>query len=156
MKKILVISLLVFTLVAGVYGDNFKKGGKYLTGQIGLNSYAVPFGASFGLGLSSNIEVGATLMTYLLGGWSAIQMSGDMFYHFTSLDIPVDLFAGGSIGYFTNIGGGVVYSSGIIFMPGFGARYFLKNNLAISLRLYFSITKGLSGVGSILGLTIVL
>jgi len=156
MKKILLVALLMFSLIIGVYGDNFEKGGKYLTGQIGINSYAIPFGASFGFGLSNNIEVGATVMAYFWSGISVIQPSADIFYHFTSLDIPVDLFAGGSIGYAVVSGGGISFASEIYVSPVLGARYFFKDNLAVSLRLYFSVTGGLSGVGSLLGLTLVL
>ena len=159
MKKTLLIASLILMLTFGTLtasDDYFVKGGKYLTGQLGINSWAIPFGASFGVGITDNIEVGATVMAYFWSGISVIQPSADAMYHFTTLDIPVDVFAGASLGYAVVSGGGMTFASELYLSPMIGARYFFKDNLAVSLRLYFSVLGDLGGVGSVLGLTLVL
>ncbi|MCK4888941.1 MAG: hypothetical protein KAS97_03360 [Candidatus Aminicenantes bacterium] len=156
MKKFLLITLLVFILIAGVNGKDFEKGDKYLTGQIGLNTYAIPIGASFGLAITDNIEVGGTVMAYFWDGITVIQPSADAMYHFTSLELPVDLFAGASLGYLLAMGDGVTYSGGLSLTPMIGARYFFKDNLAVSLKVFFSVLGDMSGAGGLLGVTLVL
>jgi len=148
--------LLVLIMTAGVSGKDFEKGQKFLTGQVGLNSNAVPFGASFGLAITDNIEVGATVMAYFWSGISVIQPSADAMYHFTSLELPVDLFAGASLGYAVVSGGGMTFASEIYLSPMIGARYYFQDNLAVSLRVYFSILGDLSGAGGLLGITYIL
>ncbi|MEN8154398.1 MAG: hypothetical protein ABFR75_10285 [Acidobacteriota bacterium] len=163
-SKILIFVLSLILVSAFTFSaDNFEKGGKYLTPQIGLNSYAIPFGASFGVGITDNIEVGGTLMLQFWGdigfSFTVIQPSLDAFYHFTSLDLPVDLFAGASLGYsvFSSDNDYFgVFASSLYLSPMVGARYFIKDKLAISLKLYFSILGELGGVGTVLGATLVL
>jgi len=169
MKKFLIILislifLLTLTVNAGTY---FKKGGKYLTPQLGLNSYAVPFGVSYGMGITDNIEVGGTVMAYFWSdawySYSVITPSLDVLYHFTSLKLEsFDLFAGLTIGY------SIVswssdyydyaesYGSSLFLSPNIGARYFFNKKFAVSLRAYFSAIGDLSGGGGLLGLTIVM
>lgn len=156
MKKILLITLLMVTLIFGAYGEDFEKGQKFLTGQVGIDTYAIPFGASFSLALTDNIEVGATAMFIFIDGFTVITPSGDVMYHFTSLDLPVDLFAGASIGYLVAMGDGVTYNGGLSLTPMIGARYFFKDNLAVSLKVFFSILGDMSGVGGLLGVTLIL
>lgn len=156
MKKTLLVLLLVFVMISGVYGEDFEKGQKFLTGQVGLNSNAIPFGASFSVAITDNIEVGGTVMAYFWSGISVIQPSADAMYHFTKLELPVDLFAGASIGYAVVSGGGMTFASEIYLSPMIGARYFFKDNLAVSLRIYFSVLGDLSGAGGVLGLTLIL
>lgn len=163
-SKFLIFILAVLLITSFAYSaDNFKKGGKYLTPQIGLNSYAIPFGASFGLAITDNIEAGGTVMAYFWSdfgySFTIIQPSADLFYHFTNLDLPVDLFAGASLGFSvfsSDTGYSGLYKSSIFLSPFLGARYFLKDKLAISLKLYFSVLGELGGVGTLLGVTIVL
>ena len=156
MKKFLLITLLVFILIAGVNGKDFEKGDKYLTGQIGLNSYAIPFGASYSMAITDNIEAGATAMFIFVDGFTVIIPTADVMYHFTSLELPVDLFAGASLGYLLAMGDGVTYSGGLSLTPMIGARYFFKDNLAVSLKVFFSVLGDMSGAGGLLGVTLVL
>lgn len=163
MKKFLLVTLLVFILIAGVNAEDFEEGQKFLTGQIGLNSYAIPFGGSYTMALTDNIEVGATLMVQFWGdlgfSFTVITPSAEVYYHFTSLELPIDLFAGASLGYsiFSSnneyIG---VFASSMYLSPLIGARYFFKENLAVSLKLFFSVLGEFGGVGTLLGITYVL
>lgn len=163
MKKTLLITLLMFTLIFGAYGKDFEKGQKFLTGQIGLNSYAIPFGASFTLALTDNIEAGATLMVQFWGdfgySFTVITPSADVYYHFTTLELPVQLFAGLSLGYSIfsgSTGYGGLFASSLYLSPVIGARYFFSDKLAVSLKLFFSILGEFGGVGTLLGVTLVL
>jgi len=156
MKKFLLITLLIFILIAGVNGEDFEKGQKFLTGQIGLDSYAIPLGASYSMAITDNIEAGITGMFIFVDGFTIIIPTGDVMYHFTSLELPVDLFAGASIGYLLALGDGVTYSGGLSLTPMIGARYFFKDNLAVSLKVFFSVLGDMSGAGGLLGVTLVL
>ncbi len=169
MKKFLiflisVIFLLTLTVSAKSY---FKKGGKYLTPQIGLNSYAVPFGVSYGMGITDNIEVGGTVMAYFWSdawySYSVITPSLDVLYHFTKLKLQsFDLFAGATLGYSIvswssdHHDNGGSYGSSLFLSPNIGARYYFNKKFAISLRAFFSAVGDLTGVGALLGLTIIM
>ena len=169
MKKFLIVLIsLIFLLTLTVSAKTyFKKGGKYLTPQLGLNSYAVPFGVSYGMGITDNIEVGGTVMAYFWGddwySYSVITPSLDVLYHFTKLDIQsFDLFAGVTLGYsivswssdYYDYGGS--YGSSLYLSPNIGARYYFNEKFAVSLRAYFSAVGDLSGGGGLLGLTIIM
>lgn len=151
-SKILIFVLSLMLVSALTFSaDNFEKGGKYVTPQIGLNSWAIPIGASYGIGFTENIEIGGTVMAYFFDGISVIVPSADAMYHFTELDLPVDLFGGASLGYTIYSGGGDMFLT-----PFLGARYFFKDNLAVSFKAYFSILGTYKGVGGFLGVTLVL
>jgi hypothetical protein len=144
--------VLCSTLFLGA--QEFTKGGKYLTPQIGLNSYTVPIGANFEYGISDNVGIGGSLMLWLGSGWTVINPSGEVAYHFTKIEVDkLDVFAGGSIGfsiYSSDFGTG---SSGIFLSPFGAARYYFSDKMAGMLKLYFSITGDWNGVGAIIGLT---
>ena len=156
MKKTLLVMLVVFVMITGVYGEDFEKGQKFLTGQVGLDSYAIPFGGSYSFALTDNIEAGATAMFIFVDGFTVILPSADVMYHFTSLELPVDLFAGVSLGYLLAMGDGVTYAGGLSLTPMIGARYFFKDNLALSLKVFFSVLGDMSGAGGLLGVTLLL
>ncbi len=166
MKKSLLIVLLVMLMTVGTLtaGDtSFEKGQKFITGQIGLNSYAIPFGASYSMALTDNIEVGATLMLQMWSdfgfSFTVFTPSVDAYYHFTSLDLPVDLFAGASLGYSvfsSDTGYFGTYASSLYLSPLVGARYFFNDKLAVSLKLFFSVMGEFGGVGTLLGVTLLL
>ncbi len=168
MKKFLVILISVlFLLTLSVSAETyFHKGGKYLTPQLGLNSYAVPFGVSYGMGITDNIEVGGTVMAYFWSdvgySYSVITPALDVLYHFTTLNLEsFDLFAGLNVGYaivswnsdFSSSGS---YGSGLFLSPNIGVRYYFNKKFAVSFRAYFSAVGDLSGGGGLLGLTIVM
>jgi len=163
MKKTLLILVLAFVMIAGVYGEDFEKGQKFLTGQVGLNSYAIPFGASYSMAITDNIEVGATLMLQMWSdfgfSFTVITPSAVAFYHFTTLDLPVDLFAGASLGYSifsSDTGYGGLFASSLYLSPVVGARYFFNDKLAVSLKVFFSVLGEFGGVGTYLGVTLLL
>lgn len=171
-SKILIFVLSLMLVSAFAFSaDNFEKGGKYVTPQVGLNSWAIPFGASYGVGITDNIEVGVSVMVYFWSesffgyDWSytVITPSLEGAYHFTTLELPVDVFAGLSLGYSIfslSDGSGNDYAgafgSSLYLSPFIGARYFFKDKYAVSLKAYFSAMGDLSGAGAVLGLTIAL
>lgn len=172
MKKTIVILALLAVVSSGlVAGDKeFQQGGQYLTVQVGLNSYAVPFGASFEYGITENIGIGGTVMAQFWSdswGWgeysyTVITPSFDAAYHFTELKAPkLDLFAGASIGYSIASGkwksGGYGYSmtanSDIFLSPFLAARYYVGRKTAVAGKVYFSATGDYDGIGGTVGVT---
>jgi len=155
-KKIAVFFLMAALLVTFGYSKMFEKGGKYLTPQIGLNSYAIPFGVSAGLGVTENIEAG---VSFLYLGWSdgiysysVIMPSVEAFYHFNVNVKNLDPFAGLNVGYILFTGDFGNYSSGIFLSPFIGSRYYFSEKTAAMLKLYFSAGQ-LSGAGFVAGVT---
>ncbi len=133
----------------------FAKGKLYLTPQIGLNSWAIPFGANFEYAITENIGVGGTVMMWFWSGASVILPSVDAAYHLTKLDVDkLDLFGGVGVGFaIYNAGGGIAGSSGIYISPFVAGRYWFSKNMAVSLRLNIGIIGDWSGVGGLLGVT---
>ncbi len=133
----------------------FHKGDSFLTPQIGLNSWAIPFGANFEYAVTENIGVGGTVMAWFWSGASVILPSVDAAYHFTKLAVEkLDLFGGVGVGFaIYNAGGGISGSSGIYISPFVAGRYWLTKKMAISLRLNVGIIGDWSGVGGLLGVT---
>jgi len=132
MKKTSLLLIVIFVLAFSAFalnkddteeekiGKKFAKGSKYVTGQIGTNSYvatdepfnAMPFplGVSYEFALTDNIGIGGTLMfdkwsDYLgmFGGkWTfrVFKPSFDITYHLNVKKMKgLDLFAGASLGY---------------------------------------------------------
>ena len=134
----------------------FNKGEKYLTPQIGINSYAIPFGANFEYAITENIGVGGTVMLWLWSdsgfSQSIILPSVDAAYHFTMLEVDkLDLFAGVGMGfaiYNSDFGTG---SSGIYISPFAAGRYWFSKKMGVSLRLNVGIIGDWGGVGGLLG-----
>ena len=134
----------------------FHKGDKFLTPQIGLNSYATPFGANFEYAITENIGVGGTVMIALWNDWgyknSLIMPSVDGAYHFTKLNVEkLDLFAGVSIGYAIFNSDYVSWSSGLDLSPYVAARYWFSEKLGVSLRVNYSLLGDFSSYGTFLG-----
>jgi len=131
----------------------FHKGDSFLTPQVGINSWAVPFGASYEYAVTDNIGVGGGAMAWFWEGASVIIPSVDGAYHFTKLGVDkLDLFAGAGIGFaIYNAGRGVSGSSGLYLSPFVAGRYWLSDKIALSLRLNFGIIGDWSGVGGLFG-----
>ncbi len=155
-RKIAVFFLMTALLIGFGYSKMFEKGGKYLTPQIGLNSYAIPIGVSFGIGVTENIEAGASVL-YL--SWSdeyykyaVVMPSVEAFYHFKVNVKGLDPFAGLNLGYFYFTGDLGSYTSGLFLSPFIGSRYYFSPKTAAMLKLYFS-AGTLSGAGFVGGVT---
>lgn len=133
----------------------FHKGEMYLTPQIGLNSWAVPFGANFEYAMTENIGVGGTVMAWFWSGASVILPSVDAAYHFTKLAVEkLDLFGGVAIGFaIYNAGSGISGSSGLYISPFAAGRYWFSEKMAVSLRLNIGLIGDWTGVGGLLGVT---
>jgi hypothetical protein len=131
----------------------FNKGEMYLTPQIGLNAWAVPFGVNFEYAMTENIGVGGTVMMWFWSGASVILPSVDAAYHFTMLKVDkLDLFAGVGVGFaIYNAGEGISGSSGIYISPFAAGRYWFSKKMGVSLRLNFGIIGDWTGVGGLLG-----
>lgn len=173
MKK-LIISVLAVMLLAGTAfagEQEFSQGRVFVTPQVGLNEWATPVGVSVEFAITENIGVGGTVMfSFWSDNWglgkikqSIITPSVDAYYHFTSIELEkFDLFAGASLGYsiyswswdFAGDDWGGAAGSGLYLSPFIGARYFLTEKLAISLKAYFSAIGDFNGVGGALGVTI--
>jgi len=134
----------------------FNKGEKYLTPQIGLNSYATPFGANFEYAITENIGVGGTVMISLWNDWgyknSLIMPSVEGAYHFTKLDVEkLDLYAGLGLGYAIFNSDYVSWSSGLDLSPFIAARYWFSGKLGASLKVNYSLLGDFSSYGTFLG-----
>ena len=131
----------------------FNKGDMFLTPQVGLNSWAVPFGVNFEYAIKENIGVGGTVMMWFWSGASVILPSIDAAYHFTMLEVEkLDLFAGVGVGFaIYNAGGGITGSSGIYIAPFAAGRYWFSEKMGVSLRLNIGIIGDWTGAGGLLG-----
>jgi hypothetical protein len=168
-NKILIFVLVVFlsaSLLTAAYSKKktparrsnsqvFLKGDMFLTPQIGINSYAVPFGANFEYAVTENIGVGGTVMLWFWSGASVILPAVEGAYHFTQLKVEkLDLFAGAGVGFAVfNAGDGVSGSSGLYLYPYVAGRYYLSEKIALSLRLNIGVIGDFTGVGGLLGVT---
>ncbi len=134
----------------------FNKGELYLTPQIGLNSYAIPFGANIEYAMTENIGVGATLMAWIWSHGTLIVPEVDAAYHFTKLKVEkLDLFAGIGAGFaIWSAKGGYGGSSGIYITPFVAGRYWFSEKLAASLRVNVGLIGDWTGVGGQLGVTL--
>lgn len=171
MKKtlfmILVLSLVLSATAAETY---FTKGSQVASLQVGINSYAIPFGGSFEFGVTENIGVAVNVMVQMWsedwfgGGYSntLITPSVEGAYHF-NLDVDkLDLFAGAGLGY-------SIYSwkwkdadlgdldgtagSSLFLSPFAAARYYFSEKTAVMLKLYFSAVGDFGGVGAVAGIS---
>lgn len=133
----------------------FHKGDMSLTPQIGINSYAVPFGVNFEYGMSENIGVGGTVMMWIWNHGTLILPSVDAAYHFTRLDVDkLDLFAGAGLGFaIFSAKGGFSGSSGLYISPFVAGRYWFSDKMAVSLRVNVGLIGDWTGVGGLLGIT---
>jgi hypothetical protein len=168
-SKVLVFALLALLVLSApilASEKEFAKGNKFITPQLGLNSWTVPFGASFEYAVTENIGVGGTGMLWL---WSdsyakssVISLSADVAYHFTKVKAEkFDLYGGGYLGY-------AIYSyswkdeemsdydlgaSALMIGPFVGARYYFNPKIAVSLRLDGSLAGHWASFGGSIGVT---
>ena len=155
-KKVAVFFLMAAILISFGYSKMFEKGGKYLTPQVGFNSYALPVGVSFGMGVTDNIEAGVSVL-YLswsdeIYSYGVVMPSVEAFYHFDVNVKNLDPFAGLNIGYYFFTGDLGSYTSGLFLSPFIGSRYYFSSKTAAMLKLYFS-AGSLSGAGFVGGVT---
>jgi hypothetical protein len=168
MKKIFLalMALLVLSGAALAGTNEFSKGSFFLTPQVGINSWAVPFGVNVEYAITPNIGVGGTVMAWFWGdtwySYSMIYPSLEGAYHFTKLDMDkVDLYAGAGLGfgiysYSAKEAGfsGTLGSSGLVLGIILGGRYYFTDKIAASLRINGSFLSGWGGFGGTLGVTI--
>jgi len=167
-KKIVLITLVLFlsaSLLSAAYykkpvrrntSETFTKGDMFLTPQIGINSYAIPFGANFEYAITENIGLGGTVMIWLWSDMgysqSIILPSVDAAYHFTKLEVDkLDLFAGIGLGFSIYNSDWGTGSSGIYIDPFVAGRYWFSDKIGVSLRLNIGLIGDWSGVGGLLG-----
>lgn len=169
------VLLLGLSLLTNASDPLFKKGDLVLTGQIGMDSYAIPFGAALEFGLTENISLGASLMVQMWSedlllwdedfGYSStlITPAIEAAYHLTSLEIDkMDLYGGVAVGYSIysfswNDGEGedddIMGGSGIFVSPFVGGRYYFSPKLALNIKVNFSALGDFTGVGATVGLS---
>jgi hypothetical protein len=166
-KKIIFIALVLFLsaslLTAAYYKKKapvrsnteltFEQGGIYVTPQIGLNSWAIPFGVNFEYAMTENIGVGGTVTAYFWSGASVIIPSVDAAYHFTMLELDkLDLFAGAEVGFaIYNAGAGITGSSGIYISPFIAGRYWFSEKMGVSARVNIGLIGDWAGAGGMFG-----
>ncbi|KAA9354811.1 MULTISPECIES: hypothetical protein [Larkinella] len=151
MKKLLSSLLVMSLLLVGTQSfAQYQKGDKLLNAGIGLGAYyggGIPLGASFEVGVTDEISVGAQVDFYT---WSyssywrytfvPIGVRGS--YHVNELlnlgNDKLDLYAGVGIGYrissykYDGPGGSIYsdsYGSGAFFNLHLGGRYYFKPNI---------------------------
>jgi hypothetical protein len=161
---------LVLISVSALAGPaEFSKGSFYLTPQIGLNRWTIPFGVNAEYAVAPNIGVGATVMIWL---WSDTEWTESVIapvieaaYHFTQLDVKkLDLYAGAGLGFAIyswswkagESGAGATGSSSLFVEPFVGVRYYFTPKIAGSLKLGGTLGGGWGSVGGTLGVTFLL
>lgn len=100
----LALGLVVLSVSAAAGPAEFSKGSFYLTPQVGINTWTIPFGVNAEYAITPNIGLGATVMLWLWGepGWSesVIAPAFEAAYHFTKLNArKLDLYAGAGLGF---------------------------------------------------------
>jgi hypothetical protein len=157
MKKLLIISLTIFistTLFAQKGG--YSKGNKLLNIGVGVNSYyssGFPLGASFEVGITDEISVGANI-DYLSSKYDYGYGYSDKFtatyfgargsYHFNEIlnidNDKIDLYAGVTLGFrsfkYKSSSSGYTYytsgsyGSGVYFGAFAGGKYYFTDKVA--------------------------
>lgn len=170
LRSLILGALVLAVLTSPVLASQkeFRQGDKFITPQLGINEFTVPFGASFEYAYTKNIGLGGTAM---LWSWSSdeysqrlIALSADLAYHFTKLKAEkLDVYAGGYLGFGiyswsweddeSDDDEGGAGSSGLRLGPFVGARYYLSPKMAVNLRLDGSLAGDWSGLGAVIGLT---
>jgi len=144
----LALILALFTVSATAGTNEFSKGSFFITPQVGINTWTIPFGVNAEYAITPNIGLGATVMVWLWseGEWSesVIAPMIEGAYHFTKLNVDkLDLYAGAGLGfsiYSWKWSGGVdgigsTGSSGIFVQPFVAARYYFTPSIAGMLKL---------------------
>jgi hypothetical protein len=144
----------------------FAKGNKFITPQIGINSWAIPIGASFEYAMTENIGVGGTAMVWMWSDnyakYSVISLSADAAYHFTKVKAEkFDLYGGAYLGYAiysfswkdSEMSNYDLGSSALTIGPLLGARYYFNPKIAVSFRLLGSLVGYWASFGGTVGVT---
>ena len=160
------LALVIFSTAGFAGTREFRKGMFFLTPQVGVNEWSVPFGVNAEWAVSPYIGVGGTTMLWLFGkegyDYSVVTLFGDFSYHFTRLDArDLDLYVGGGLGFNVVsskkksdfLGEGRAATSGLFLVPFVGVRYYFSPKTAVSLRLYVDILGDWAGAGAVLGVT---
>lgn len=179
MKNSLLVLTIIFCLGSMnsfAVGKKFGKRAMFVSPMSGLNSYAIPFGASVEYGISEKIGVGATLLFQSWGeelnfsgynyGYNItlITPSVQVVYHFTGVKIgKIDLYTGINLGFSIvsvswkdDLGSGnddLVGTSGLHFSSLAGIRYYLSHKMALTAAVNYSAVGDWSGVNALLGVT---
>jgi len=161
------IAVLLVSTLASAGTTEFGKNRIFITPQVGINGWAIPFGLNVEYGLTPNIGVGATGTFWAWGStyWNetVISLNAEAAYHFTQLKFEkIDLYAGAGLGYSvyswkwkSGFGAGLIGStsgSGIHLTTFVGGRYYFTPKIAASLRLSGGIGNW-AGVGAAVGVT---
>jgi hypothetical protein len=179
MKKLLLVLIIVFclsTMISFAGQENFGKRAMFVSPMFGINSYAVPFGASVEYGISERIGVGATLLFQSWGeeldflgynyGYNITLTtpSVQVLYHFTGIEMgKIDLYTGFNLGFSSvsvswkdDLGSSndeLVGTSGLHFSSLAGIRYYLSPGMALTAAVNYSAVGDWSGVNALLGVT---
>ncbi len=160
MKKllILVVAVAAFTLIGQAQNGAYKKGDNLLNIGVGVNSYysgGIPLGASYEVGVTDDISVGANVdyLSHKYGylnsnlKFTALYFGARASYHFNNLlnisNEKVDLYGGLTLGYRSfswkdsdgdyDFGGS--YGSGLYFGGYIGGKYFFSENIGAFVEL---------------------
>ncbi|GAB3925858.1 hypothetical protein [Larkinella terrae] len=154
MKKVLSSLLVMTLLLVGTKSfAQYQKGDKFLNAGIGLGAYyggGVPIGASFEVGVTDEISVGAQVDFYTWGynyvgykwRYTFIPVAVRGSYHVNELlnlnNDKLDLYAGLALGYYISSysdNSGYTgfydnsYGNRVLFGLHIGGRYFFKPNI---------------------------
>jgi hypothetical protein len=166
MKKLVYSIIFLLTLVSAgqSFGQTFKNGDKLLNAGVGLAAYyggGFPIGASFEVGITDEISVGAQIDYYSWTyGFSSIYNPRYTFipiavrgsYHVNELlnlgNDKLDLYGGAALGYYIssysdNTGYTGLYNNGyggrLLFNIHAGGRYYFKENLGAFAELGYGV-----------------
>jgi hypothetical protein len=177
MKRLLLVLIIILYLgsmmcIAGQ--EKFGKGAMFVSPVLGVNSYAIPFGASIEYGINDKIGVGGTILFQTWGeDWSVlgynygynstlITPSVQGVYHFTGIKTEkIDAYAGLNLGFsifsfsweedWIGSGNAEIGSSSLYLTPFAGIRFYLSAKMALTAAVNFSAIGDWSGVGTLLG-----
>ncbi len=158
MKKLGVLfGALLFSMVVFAQNGAFSKGDKLLNVGIGVNSYysgGIPFGASFEVGVTEDISVGANVdyLSHKYKGFGDYKFTALYFgargnYHFNTLlnieNEKIDVYAGVGLGYrvfnwkddYNGSGLKSSYGSGVYFGILAGGKYYFTDNIGAFVEL---------------------
>jgi len=167
-QRLLGLGGAVLILASGLLAGprEFRNGSFYLTPQVGVNRWTVPFGVNAEWAISPNVGLGGTGMFWLYGSkdydYSVFTVIGDVAYHFTKLNAKdLDLYAGGGLGFdivsskrrSDFFGESHAGASGLFLVPFVGLRYYLTPKLALSLRLLVAFIGDWPGAQAFIGVT---
>jgi len=163
----LCLAMIFLSSVVFAGPGEFRKGVTYLTPELGVNTWSVPFGLSVEYALTPNIGIGGTGLLWIFGSggydYTNVSLFGDFAYHFTRLRAKdLDLYAGGGLGFISVSrskakdiaeGNSRGDKAGVFLVPFAGVRYYLSPSVALSLRLMVYVFGDWQGIGGLVGVT---